>query len=163
MHKKLGAAVIGAVVVAGLAVGGCGKRADDCYLNGLCEYGGGAGGSGGALSSATSSTGTGGTPPSCEGDPTTDATLVREECGVFLSASAAAGGKGTKTNPYQTFAEASAAAKVKRIYACAESYAETMPVVFSREPDFASETHKAHVGRRPRLPPNERIHRVKLR
>lgn len=85
-------------------------------------------GSGG---SSSSTTGTGGEPPGCAGDPTVDATLVRDECGVFVRASAAAGGKGTKTSPYQTFAEAAGAADVKRIYACAESYTETAPIVFT--------------------------------
>ena len=101
---------------------------DDCERARDCPTG--ATGTGGAMSSSSSS-GTGGMAPGCEGDPTVDATLVREECGVFVSASAMKGGKGTKASPYQTFAEAAAAADVKRIYACAQKYAETGPIVFT--------------------------------
>ena len=50
---------------------------------------------------------------------------------LFVSASAAAGGKGTKASPYKTFAEAAASVSVKRVYACAETYNETKAVSFS--------------------------------
>ncbi|MGK3989982.1 hypothetical protein WME99_43470 [Sorangium sp. So ce136] len=66
-------------------------------------------------------TGTGGgTPnPVCEGDPRQDAGAVIDECAVFVSASAAPGGDGTKANPYASLGEAVANAKGKRVLACA--------------------------------------------
>ncbi|APR78518.1 Endoglucanase [Minicystis rosea] len=68
--------------------------------------------------------------PDCEGDPTKDPALVRDGCGVFVSASAAPGGDGRKAKPFRTFAEA-AAATPARVFACAETYSETMQVSFS--------------------------------
>lgn len=118
---------IGLIGTGTLAYVGCGTDYADFYLP-LTQPSSGTGGGG---ASATSTTGTGGTPPGCEGDPTTDATLVRDECGVFVSASAPAGGKGTKASPYQTFALAAGAADVKRIYACAETYPEAAPIGFA--------------------------------
>ncbi|WP_044248137.1 hypothetical protein [Chondromyces apiculatus] len=86
--------------------------------------GGGTGGAGGAE------------PPACPGDPVADPSLVRDGCGIFVSASAAPGGDGTKARPLQSFGEAVAvaatASNVPRIYACAESYAETAAVTFDR-------------------------------
>ncbi|MGK3966943.1 hypothetical protein WMF01_40895 [Sorangium sp. So ce1667] len=66
-------------------------------------------------------TGTGGgtTNPACDADPTEDAGAVIDECAVFASASAAAGGKGTKAEPYASLGEAVANAKGKRVLACA--------------------------------------------
>jgi hypothetical protein len=66
----------------------------------------------------------------CSGDPTTDPAVVTDACGVFVSASAPAGGNGTMKAPFQTFAEA-AAAKPARVFACAGMYAETMQVTSS--------------------------------
>ncbi|WP_050429564.1 hypothetical protein [Chondromyces crocatus] len=60
-------------------------------------------------------------PPACPGDPVTDPALVRDDCGTFVSASAADGGDGTKAKPFKSLAEA-ATKGAKRIYACAESY-----------------------------------------
>jgi hypothetical protein len=68
--------------------------------------------------------------PDCSGDPTTDPAIVTDECGVFVSASAAPGGDGKQATPFQTFAEA-AAAKPPRVFACAGMYTETMQVSFS--------------------------------
>jgi hypothetical protein len=74
--------------------------------------------------------GDGSLPPDCAGDPTKDEALVRHECGVFVSASAAPGGDGSQAKPFQTFADA-AAAGARRVYACAGAYTETKQVVFS--------------------------------
>jgi hypothetical protein len=129
MARKL--AWIG-LVGAGMATyAGCGTAYDDFYLELTNAKYGTSTSTGTGTSTSSSTTGTGGAPPSCEGDPTTDPSLVRDECGVFVQASAAAGGKGTKTSPFQTFEEAAGAADVKRIYACAETYAETAPIVFT--------------------------------
>ena len=59
-----------------------------------------------------------------------DPAIVTDECGVFVSASAAPGGDGKEATPFQTFAEA-AAAKPARVFACAGTYTETMQVSFS--------------------------------
>lgn len=123
--RVLGWIVLG---MSGAALVGCWDAYGELYLP-LTEATLGTGGS--ASSSSSSGGGTGGTPPGCEGDPTADATLVRDQCGVFVRASAAAGGKGTKGSPFQTFEEAAGAADVKRIYACAESYVEKAPIVFT--------------------------------
>jgi hypothetical protein len=66
----------------------------------------------------------------CSGDPTKDAAIVSDACGVFVSATAPPGGDGKQATPFQTFAEA-AAAKPARVFACAGSYAETVQVSFS--------------------------------
>jgi hypothetical protein len=66
----------------------------------------------------------------CAGDPTTEAAIVNDGCGVFVNASAAPGGDGKEATPFQTFAEA-AAAKPARVFACAGTYAETMTVSFT--------------------------------
>ncbi len=80
--------------------------------------------------------GTGGAPdvdPECNVDPTTNPKVVRDNCGVFVSASAAPGGDGSKAKPFQSFAEASAKrGNQKRVYACAEQYTEGTGVVFDR-------------------------------
>lgn len=72
----------------------------------------------------------GGPPLDCKGDPTKDATIVRDGCGVFVSASAPAGGDGKKATPFQSFAEA-AHAGAKRVFVCAGGYTEAKQVVFS--------------------------------
>ncbi|MGK4007415.1 hypothetical protein WMF31_32635 [Sorangium sp. So ce1036] len=65
-------------------------------------------------------TGGGGTPsPTCEADPTEDASTVSNECAVFASASAKPGGDGTKDKPYASLGEAIANANGKRVLACA--------------------------------------------
>ena len=68
-------------------------------------------------------------PPVCPGDPVAEPALVRDECGTFVSAKAAPGGNGTKAKPFVSFREA-ADRGAKRIYACAEVYAETAGVKF---------------------------------
>ncbi|WP_242515922.1 hypothetical protein [Sorangium cellulosum] len=57
--------------------------------------------------------------PTCDADPTEDASTVTEECAVFASASAAPGGDGTKASPYASLGEAIANANGKRVLACA--------------------------------------------
>jgi hypothetical protein len=68
--------------------------------------------------------------PACAGDPTMDPAIVTEQCGVFVSASAAPGGDGKEATPFQTFADA-AAVKPSRIFACAGTYTETVQVSFT--------------------------------
>lgn len=72
----------------------------------------------------------GGTPdPTCEADPTEDASTVRNECAVFASASAKPGGDGTKEKPYASLGEAIANAKGKRVLACASgAFAESVTI-----------------------------------
>lgn len=82
------------------------------------------------LETSSTSSGTGGGNPACEGDPTQDPRLVRDDCGVFVSATAAPGGDGTKDSPLQSFG-AAAAMGAKRVYACSGMYTETAPVSFS--------------------------------
>jgi hypothetical protein len=66
------------------------------------------------------SAGTGGSVPNpaCEADPTQDASTVTDECAVFASATAEAGGDGTKARPYALLGEAVANANGKRVLAC---------------------------------------------
>ena len=76
---------------------------------------------------ATDGGGGAGGNPACAGDPTQDAALVSNECGVFVSASAVANGDGTKTRPFTGLSAAvtTALSQKKRVYACAESYSES--------------------------------------
>ena len=67
--------------------------------------------------------------PACPGDPVADPALVRDDCGTFVSASAAPGGEGTKAKPFASFGEA-AQRGARRIYACAEVYNEAAGVRF---------------------------------
>jgi hypothetical protein len=112
----LGGAAVGLVMLGGAAASGCFDSFADCDLSATCpppaDGGGGGGGS-----------------AACEADPTQDPAAVIEDCGVFVSASAEPGGDGTRERPFQSFAEA-AAAKPKRVYACAEEYAEISGVSF---------------------------------
>jgi hypothetical protein len=73
-------------------------------------------------SSSSSSSGTGGTPATCDGDPTIDSALVRDECFAFASADAAVGGKGTKAAPFASLQDAIDAVKGdgRRVLACAD-------------------------------------------
>ncbi|MDC0680717.1 hypothetical protein [Sorangium atrum] len=94
-----------------LAAAGCDSfwshLADDCELLVTCEH--------------FYPSGTGGSVPNpgCEADPTQDASTVTDECAVFASATAEAGGDGTKARPYVSLGEAVANAKGKRVLACA--------------------------------------------
>ncbi|WP_437578185.1 hypothetical protein [Sorangium sp. So ce887] len=93
-----------------LAVSGCDSfwshLAEDCGLLVTCDH------------FYPSGTG-GGTPnPECDADPRQDAGAVIDECAVFVSASAEAGGDGTKAKPYASLGEAVANAGGKRVLAC---------------------------------------------
>ncbi|WP_437590816.1 hypothetical protein [Sorangium sp. So ce1000] len=74
---------------------------------------------------------TGGGPPNpaCAADPTRDASTVTDECAVFASATAEAGGDGTKERPYTSLGEAVANAGNKRVLACAsEPFPESVTI-----------------------------------
>jgi hypothetical protein len=114
---------------AGAYLVGCDTTWDETYKKlmdpSLATWGdGGTGGHDGGTG------GSGGSKPDCAGDPTKDPAIVRDDCGVFVSASAAPGGDGTKATPFQTLADA-ASAGPKRVFACAEAYAETKQVSFT--------------------------------
>ncbi|WP_437864080.1 hypothetical protein [Sorangium sp. So ce363] len=74
--------------------------------------------------------GTGGGPnPGCEADPTQDASTVTDDCAVFASATAEAGGNGTKAKPYASLGEAVVNAGNKRVLACAtEPFTESVRI-----------------------------------
>ncbi|HTN88955.1 MAG TPA: hypothetical protein VL242_34995 [Sorangium sp.] len=57
--------------------------------------------------------------------------MVSDKCGVFVSASAAPGGLGTKKRPFKSFAEVAANRTKRRVYACAEAYDERSGIVFT--------------------------------
>ncbi|WP_437787548.1 hypothetical protein [Sorangium sp. So ce1097] len=83
--------------------------AEDCEFTLMCEHHRGLwDGTGGSVPD-----------PTCEADPTLDASTVRDECAVFASATAEAGGDGTKAKPYASLGEAVAKAGNKRVLACA--------------------------------------------
>ncbi|WP_438034841.1 hypothetical protein [Sorangium sp. So ce204] len=67
--------------------------------------------------------------PGCEADPARNASTVTDECAVFASAAAEAGGDGTKANPYASLGEAVANANGKRVLACASKpFAESVTI-----------------------------------
>lgn len=117
-------ASLGTIAAAGLLASACIYPTDDCALIYTCTGSGSVGSSSSSSSSSTSSSssGTGGAPASCEGDPTTDATLVRDDCFAFASAGAATGGKGTKAAPFASLQDAIDAVKSdgRRVLACAD-------------------------------------------
>jgi hypothetical protein len=98
-----GVFVVGLAVVGTMTASGCifVYYEDDCERARDCPTGAtGTGGMSSSSSGSGTSTGTGGMPPGCEGDPTTDGTLVREECGVFAQADAAGTTEdGTQSHP----------------------------------------------------------------
>ncbi|WP_437321223.1 hypothetical protein [Sorangium sp. So ce385] len=71
-------------------------------------------------------TGTGGNEPdpTCEPDPTQDASTVTERCAVFARAGAGSDGDGTKARPYASLADAIANANGKRVLACSSGVFE---------------------------------------
>ncbi len=95
------------------AAAGCRSAVGDFY-DPLTSGGSGTGGTGGS----------GGLPTDCQGDPTTNASLVRDDCGVFVDAATATNGDGTKASPFKSLAEA-ATKSASRIFVCAGDYAET--------------------------------------
>ncbi|MDC0680711.1 hypothetical protein [Sorangium atrum] len=67
--------------------------------------------------------------PGCEADPTQNASTVTDECAVFVSATAEAGGEGTKARPYASLVEAVANAGNKRVLACTSgAFAESVTI-----------------------------------
>jgi hypothetical protein len=80
--------------------------------------------------SSSSGTGGDGGMHTCDGDPTQDASLVREECGVFVQADAAGSNEdGTRANPYRTLQKAIDNAGGKHVYACTSApFAEAVTI-----------------------------------
>jgi hypothetical protein len=68
----------------------------------------------------TGTAGTGGLPSDCQGDPTKDPSLVRDECGAFVDPSSATNGEGTNASPYRTVGDAAKTSK-GRIFVCASA------------------------------------------
>lgn len=97
-------------VIALVAGSACSRLAEDCHEVQECASGGSTG------------TGGGGGNAACAGDPTADSALVREECGIFVSAAAEPGGDGTRERPYAMLQEGidEASAQGKRVYACVD-------------------------------------------
>lgn len=77
----------------------------------------------GGGSGTTSGTG-GALPSDCQGDPTKDPSIVRDDCGLFVDAATATNGDGTKAAPFKTLGEAIAKGAA-RIFVCAGDYTET--------------------------------------
>lgn len=134
--RKTSFAVVtfGLLSLGGGLAAGCGNRATTCEDNLNCGNGGSGAGSSSSSSGGTAGnggTGGGGNNPGCDGDPTTKADIVSNECGVFVSASAAAGGDGSKEKPFNKLSAAvtEASNKNRNVYACAEGYAETLTLV----------------------------------
>jgi hypothetical protein len=69
-----------------------------------------------------------GPPPSCI--PSMNSTPVADSCGVFVSSSKGSDttGKGTKEAPYQTLAKALGAVGSQPVYACGETFTETVSI-----------------------------------
>lgn len=145
------ASVMGLVL--GMASAGCGEGiceggAPDCFSGGSSGASGASGtagasgasgtaGQGGAAGSATGgasgSGGTGGSGPDhCSNDPTNPGSVVND-CGIFVTPDAMAGGTGTKEKPFATFTEAAVVLKLdknpKRIFACTGTVQEQDTVV----------------------------------
>ncbi|MDC3957289.1 hypothetical protein [Polyangium jinanense] len=98
---------------------GCSLAADDCSRNNTCAedgkpYQGGAE-----------------VPEECRALPSAEPSVIKDECGVFVSALAADGGDGTKAKPFKSLQAAVDKARTvtARIYACADGdYAERVDV-----------------------------------
>ncbi|MFO0587447.1 MAG: hypothetical protein U0441_07905 [Polyangiaceae bacterium] len=74
-------------------------------------------------SGTTTGTTTSTLPSDCQGDPAADASIVRDDCGLFVNAAAATNGDGTKAAPFRTIADAAAKGPA-RIFVCAGDYTE---------------------------------------
>jgi hypothetical protein len=122
----------GAVVLASLAGAyalGCSAEANDCDRTLECAYYyKGTGGS--TSSSSTGEGGTGGTPSTCIPSESDDP--VAGSCGVFVSSSLGAddtaADRGTQAKPFKTIGAALMKSDVTRVYACAESFSESVVV-----------------------------------
>ena len=103
------------------SVSSCSTRGDDCAANYTCApEGGGKGVEDPPV-----------VPLGCEASPYDDGTVVRDECGVFVSASSGDdNSQGTVGAPVKTLARALslAGATVPRVYACAEMFEEAVEV-----------------------------------
>jgi hypothetical protein len=107
---------VGLVVLGGTMAAGCFDSFDDCYESATCPPPG-EGGTGG------------GGNPVCAADPTQDPAAVVEDCGVFVSASAAPGGDGTRARPFASLQEGINAANGRRVYACTDgAFAEKVTI-----------------------------------
>src|SRR4051794_9435771 len=121
----LGALVAGGAGAAAMGMlGGCSVDLTTCdaYAHvGCAGYGGGSASSSSGSASSSSS----GMMPSCVGDPLTDGKLISDMCGVFVSASASAGGKGTKESPFNQLSDGigPATSQAKYLFVCGEKYA----------------------------------------
>ena len=109
---------------------GCSAEAGDCERTLECaHYLIGAGGSTGT-SLSTGGGGTGGTPILCI--PSESKEPVADFCGVFVSSSLGAddlaADRGTRAKPYKSISAALMKADVTRVYACAESFTETVTI-----------------------------------
>ncbi|WP_438034850.1 hypothetical protein [Sorangium sp. So ce204] len=93
--------------------------AEDCEFTLMCEHHRGLwDGTGGSVPN-----------PECEADPTKNASTVTDECAVFASATAEAGGDGTKAKPYASLGEAVANAGNRRVLACTSgAFAESVTI-----------------------------------
>lgn len=115
LNRMIGLAALSCALAGVAAAAGCRSAVADFYD---------------PLTSGTSTGGTGGSgglPSDCQGDPTADPSLVRDDCGVFVDAATATNGNGTKASPFKSLAEAAGKNK-SRIFACAGKYTETATV-----------------------------------
>ena len=114
LKRMIGLAAL-SCALAGVGAAGCRSAVADFYD---------------PLTSGTSTGGTGGSgglPVDCQGDPTADPSIVRDDCGVFVDAKTATNGSGTKASPFKSLAEAAGKYK-SRIFACAGEYTESTTV-----------------------------------
>ncbi|MDC3957288.1 hypothetical protein [Polyangium jinanense] len=113
LHKSL--AYLGVLVCAAMGqFAACASYSSDCSENGICLRNGDEYRGGGQVS------------PECKALPSEDSSVIKDECGIFVSSSAADGGDGTKAKPFKSLQAGLDAAKSAkfRVYACAETYAE---------------------------------------
>ena len=106
-------ASLGIVIAAGFwQMAGCSADAEDCSRTNVCSEKG--------------ERFIPGPPPGCADSPSSNPDVIKDECGIFVSASAAAGGDGTMAKPFTSLQAALDKAKSAkfRVYACAETYAE---------------------------------------
>ncbi|MEJ7730019.1 MAG: hypothetical protein WKG00_12465 [Polyangiaceae bacterium] len=119
-------------LVAAFGLAGCGESPDDCPDGLRCPADpsgtGGTGNTGGAGGEGGQGGSGGGPIPGCEDAPASNAEVITDTCGVFVSATAATGGNGTKAKPFKTMGEGLQGAGNKRVYVCAEDYDEAVVV-----------------------------------
>ncbi|MEO5729377.1 MAG: hypothetical protein ABI134_28875 [Byssovorax sp.] len=113
------------VTLAALLQGiGCYRLSTDCDLFACAS----SSGTGGSTSSSSTGGGTGGTPILCI--PSESEHPVADSCGVFVSSSRGAddmaADRGTQAKPFKSIGAALMKADVARVYACAESFTESV-------------------------------------